>query len=123
MSENKPKIQEKSLNELLAETEVKITQKDYYQTEKFKLGNGIVAINFKPLSQKTFMKMNNKHVDERIPYLLSQTLYNPEEKRLYTIDELKALFDGLGGLTITIANKILVESGFDIKSSGIQLAF
>lgn len=123
MSENKPGIQEKSLNELLAETEVKITQKDYYQTEKFKLGNGIVAINFKPLSQKTFMKMNNKHVDERIPYLLSETLYNPEEKRLYTIDELKALFDGLGGLTITIANKILAESGFDIRSSGIQLAF
>ncbi len=123
MGEKNAGIKEKSLNELLAETEAKITQKDYYQTEKFKIGNGIVAINFKPLSQKTFMEMNNKHVDERIPYLLSQTLYNPEEKRLYTIEELKALFDGLGGLTITIANKILRESGFDINSSGIQVAF
>jgi hypothetical protein len=116
-------VEEKSLNELLAETEAKITQKDYYQTEKFKVGKGTVAINFKPLSQKTFMKMNNKYLDDRIPYLLSETLYNVDEKRLFTVKELKVLFDGLGGLTVTIANKILTESGFDPQVQVQQVAF
>jgi hypothetical protein len=48
-----------------------------------------------------------------MPFLLSKTLYNPDEKRLFVMDELKASYDGLGGIRITIVNKILQESGFD----------
>jgi hypothetical protein len=42
--------------------------------------------------------MNNKFLNNTIPYSLSQTLYNVDEKRLFTVEELKAFFDGLGGL-------------------------
>ncbi|MDR0774702.1 MAG: hypothetical protein LBE72_05330 [Rickettsia sp.] len=115
-NKNQPIIKEKSFDELLVETKDKITQKDYYQTEKFPVGDGVVTVHFKSVSHKTLSHMNRLPEDDRIPYLLSQTLYSAVENRLFTFEELNALFEGLGGLTETIASRVLTESGFNFES-------
>lgn len=113
--ENKPQIKERSFNDILAETEAKITQKDYYQTNRFVFEDTIIEVYSKPVSHKIVTDMTRKPVDERIPYLLSKVLYNPDEERIYSMDELNVLFEGLGGLTESIAEELLVASGFNVK--------
>ncbi|OQD59017.1 hypothetical protein MBBAR_6c01270 [Methanobrevibacter arboriphilus JCM 13429 = DSM 1125] len=110
--EKKPKIVEKTLDQLLNETESKITQgNEYYQTEKFRLGDGIIKIHFKLINQEIIMQMYDKKENERIPYLLSKSLYNPKTKDLFSEKQLDKFLPG--GLAIVIAYKILQESGFD----------
>lgn len=110
--EKKPKIVEKTLDQLLNETESKITQgNEYYQTEKFRLGDGIIKIHFKLINQEIIMQMYDKKENKRIPYLLSKSLYNPKTKDLFSEKQLDKFLPG--GLAIVIAYKILQESGFD----------
>lgn len=46
---------------MLNETESKITQgNEYYQTEKFRLGDGIIKIHFKLINQEIIMQMYDK---------------------------------------------------------------
>ncbi|WP_042701364.1 hypothetical protein [Methanobrevibacter arboriphilus] len=97
---------------MLNETESKITQgNEYYQTEKFRLGDGIIKIHFKLINQEIIMQMYDKKENERIPYLLSKSLYNPKTKDLFSEKQLDKFLPG--GLAIVIAYKILQESGFD----------
>lgn len=107
---------EKSFEELLTETRAKITQENYYQTEKVIVGSSIVTIHFKPLSHRLLSEMQRLPQVEMVPFILTNTLYSAVENRLYTKDELDALFEGLGGLTEIIGSKILEESGFTVPS-------
>lgn len=111
-SEKESQIIEKTLDQLLSETESKLTQgEDYYQTEKFRVGNGIAKVHFKLINQETIMKMYDKKESERIPYLLSKSLHNPKTKDLFSEKQLEKFLPG--GLAIVVAYKILQESGFD----------
>jgi len=110
--EVKPQLVEKTLDELLSETESKLMQGDaYYQTEKFRIGNNIVKIHFKLITQEIIMQMYDKKESERIPYLLSRSLYNPKNEGLFSEEQLEKFLPG--GLAIVVAYKILQESGFD----------
>jgi len=113
--ENKPVIPEKSFDELLAETEAKLTQKNYYQTEKLIHKGEAIPINFKPLSHKIISGMGRLPEGERIEYLVEKTLYSPSNNRLYSKEELKYLFEGKGYLTERIAELIMNDAGLDVQ--------
>jgi len=113
--ENKPVIPEKSFDELLAETEAKLTQKNYYQTEKLIHKGEVIPINFKPLGNRTIITMSKLPETERLEYILKKALYSPTKKDLYSEDELKYLFEGKGYLVGEIAELIMNDAGLDVS--------
>lgn len=104
-----------TLSDLLEKTKEKVLNKDYYETRTFTVNKVKYEIHFKLLSHKIYAIAGTKPVTERIEYILNNTLYNPQTNKLFTEDQLKILFEGLGGLTENIAMEIIKSSGFDME--------
>ena len=110
-NENKYEIE---LDELLRETEGKITQgKDYYQTEKFPIGGRLLTINFKPITEKMLVDMKEVEEKDATMFILTKTIYSPTNKKLFGKKKVESLLKGKVILAERIAKKIMIESGFD----------
>lgn len=110
----KEKSIEIELEELIAETEAKITQgKDYYQTEKFPIAGRLLTIHFKPLTEKMLMEMKEVKEEDATMFILTKTIYSPLNKKLFGKKKIEAMLKGKVILAERIAKKIMVESGFD----------
>ncbi len=116
------KEKEMALDELLAQTEEKITNPDYIEDGEVEYKNILVKFSFKPFKQKEFTKIQKRlNKPEGTALILSGALINnaTKDKRFYTEEEIGIGFEP--GLADNIAEYILKSAGYNTDKAKMEL--
>lgn len=112
------KQKEISIEELIQETEEKITNPDYVEHGEIKYKGVIVKFSFKPLKQRNFSKIQKTLLNpEGVAKVLSQSLINnnTKDKSFFTEKEVQDVFKP--GIANSIVEYILEDAGFNLDEA------
>lgn len=107
------------LEDLIAETEQKILNNEYYEDVDIEYKDAIVKIRVQPISQADFTKISkNKGAinnAESFGIIAQKCVLNKANNQRFTLDQINKLFTG--GLAMLIALKCLEISGITFNKS------
>ena len=110
------------LEDLIAQTEQKILNNEYWEDTDVIYKDLIVHVRIKPISQKRFVEItNNKRALETAEFnslLIKECVLNKHDNKPFTLEQINKLFSG--GLATAIALKCCEVSGIVFDSG--QLA-
>lgn len=128
MTENEKEIttepvkKEINLEDLIAETEQKILNNEYYEDVDIEYKNAIVHIRIRPISQARFVEItkNQSKVQtaEFNTIIIKECVLNKFDNKPFTIEQINQLFTG--GLAGIIAVKCLEVSGISANNKELQ---
>lgn len=114
--------QDISLEELLQETEDKITNNEYFEDCTVVYKNYNVHVRIRPISQARFtaLSKNKKALDnaEFNSLILHECVLNKNDNKTFPLDTINKLFTG--GLAAEIALKCCEVSGININPEELQ---
>lgn len=117
---------EKSLEELLVETEQRILNNDFYKRFIISYEDEEYSFYIKPISQRTFMKLYTQYGKKDIMKLNDELIYNclvKEDGQNYKKELIEILLDNVpAGVTTDIVRHIYEVSGIQTdKASSEQI--
>ena len=112
---------EKSLEELLVETEQRILNNEFYKKYIVTYDEEDYAFYVKPISQKTFMKLYTKHGKEGLMNMNEELIYHclvQKDGTPYKKELIKILLDEMpAGFTTDIARCVYEVSGIETDNA------
>ena len=119
MSEQPKEI---NLEDLIAETEQKILNNEYYEDVDIEYKGGIIHTRIRPISQAKFVELSkNKKVLQSAEFntlLIHECVLNKYDNKPFTIDQINRLFTG--GLATALTIKCIEVSGISIDSTQMR---
>ena len=110
------------LEQLIKETEDKITNNEYYEDVTVVYKNYNVHIRIKPISQSRFTALSkNKQALDNAEFntlLIHECVLNKHDNKPFTIDQINRLFSG--GLAAEISMKCCEVSGINLNSEDLK---
>lgn len=107
-----------SLEDLIAETEQKILNNEYYEDVDVEYKGGIIHVRIRPISQAKFVELSkNKKALESAEFntlLIHECVLNKHDNKPFTIDQINKLFTG--GLATALTLKCVEVSGISLDS-------
>ena len=101
------------LEDLIAQTEEKITNNEYYEDVDVEYKDLILHVRIKPISQLEFSKITrNMNMSNGVEYnskLIQKCVINKYDNKPFTLDQINKLFTG--GLASIVAKKCCEISG------------
>lgn len=122
-------VKEMNLEDLLEQTEQKITNNEYYEDVTVEYKGYLVGVRIRPISQADFAQITrNINMNNGLEYntkLIQKCVINKYDNKPFTIDQINKLFTG--GLASAIAKKCLDVSGImtseDVKQAKEMIDF
>ena len=113
-------VKEIDLEDLIAETEQKILNNEYFEDVDVEYRGGIIHVRIRPISQNKFAEISkNKRALESAEFnslILHECVLNKHDNKPFTMKQINDLFTG--GLATKLAYKCLDISGIDIDENG-----
>lgn len=107
-----------NLEDLIAETEQKILNNEYYEDVDVEYKGGIIHVRIRPISQAKFVELSkNKRALESAEFntlLIHECVLNKHDNKPFTIDQINKLFTG--GLATALTLKCVEVSGISLDS-------
>lgn len=107
-----------NLEDLIAETEQKILNNEYYEDVDVEYKGGIIHVRIRPISQARFVELSkNKKALESAEFntlLIHECVLNKHDNKPFTIDQINKLFTG--GLATALTLKCVEVSGISLDS-------
>ena len=106
------------LEDLIAETEQKILNNEYYEDCEVPYKDAIVKVRIQPISQQELVritkdKQNRKTADVEVnSQILQQCIINKHDNKRFTLEQINKLFTG--GLATKLTLKCLEVSGIPL---------
>ena len=107
------------LEDLIAETEQKILNNEYYEDCEVEYKDTIIAVRIQPISQAKLVQISkNKAVLDNAEFnsrILQECILNKHDNKRFTLDQVNKLFTG--GLAAILTLKCLEVSGISLDQS------
>lgn len=107
-----------NLEDLIAETEQKILNNEYYEDVDVEYKGGIIHVRIRPISQAKFVELSkNKRALESAEFntlLIHECVLNKHDNKPFTIEQINKLFTG--GLATALTLKCVEVSGISLDS-------
>lgn len=114
----KEQIKEMDLEELIAQTEQKILNNEYYEDCEIEYKNALIKVRIRPISQAKFVELSkNKKALETAEFntlLIHECVLNKYDNKPFTIEQINRLFTG--GLATALTLKCIEVSGISIDN-------
>ena len=111
-----------NLEDLIAETEQKILNNEYYEDVDVEYKGGIIHVRIRPISQARFVELSkNKKALESAEFntlLIHECVLNKHDNKPFTIDQINKLFTG--GLATILTLKCVEVSGIAIDNQQFE---
>ena len=115
-------LKEINLEDLIAETEQKILNNEYYEDVDIEYKGGIIHTRIRPISQAKFVEIskNKKALDnaEFHTLLIHNCVLNKYDNKPFTIEQINQLFSG--GLANALALKCVEVSGITLDKAQLD---
>ena len=115
-------VKEMELEELIAQTEQKILDKEYYEDVDVEYKGGIIHTRIRPVSQSKIVSLTrNKKALETAEFntlLIHECVLNKHNNEPFTIKQINELFTG--GLAAALTVKCLEVSGISLNNTELQ---
>lgn len=112
-------IKEIDLEDLIAQTEQKILNNEYYEDVDIEYKGGIIHIRIRPISQAKFTEIsrNKKALDtaEFNTLMIHYCVLNKYDNKPFTIEQINRFFSG--GLAAAITMKCIEISGIALDNN------
>lgn len=110
------KLKEMDFEDLIAETEQKIMNNEYYEDVDVKYKDLILHVRIQPISQARLTELSkNKRAQESAEFntlLIHECVLNKKDNKPFTIEQIEKLFTG--GLANELTLKCMEVSGIDL---------
>ena len=114
----KEQLKELDLEELIAETEQKILNNEYYEDCEITYKNALIKVRIRPISQAKFVEISkNKKALETAEFntlLIHECVLNKYDNKPFTLEQINKLFTG--GLATALTLKCIEVSGISINN-------
>ena len=114
----KEQIKEMDLEELIAQTEQKILNNEYYEDCEIEYKNALIKVRIRPISQAKFVELSkNKKALQTAEFntlLIHECVLNKYDNKPFTIEQINKLFTG--GLATALTFKCIEVSGISIDN-------
>ena len=122
VDERQNERKEIDLEELIAETEQKILNNEYYEDVEVDYKGGIVRVRIRPISQAKFVQISrNKRALDNAEFntlLIHECVLNKHDNQPFTIEQINKLFTG--GLAAALTLKCIEVSGISLDNNQLQ---
>lgn len=113
---------ELDLEELVAQTEQKILNDEYYEDCEVEYRDYLVKVRIRPISQAKFVEISkNKRALESAEFnslLLKECIINKHDNKPFTLEQINKLFTG--GLATVLTMKCIEVSGIALDQSQLN---
>lgn len=113
---------ELDLEELVAQTEQKILNNEYYEDCEVEYRDYLVKVRIRPISQAKFVEISrNKRALESAEFnslLLKECIINKHDNKPFTLEQINKLFTG--GLATVLTLKCIEVSGIALDQSQLN---
>lgn len=113
---------ELDLEELVAQTEQKILNNEYYEDCEVEYRDYLVKVRIRPISQAKFVEISkNKRALESAEFnslLLKECIINKHDNKPFTLEQINKLFTG--GLATVLTLKCIEVSGIALDPSQLN---
>ena len=110
------------LEDLIAETEQKILNNEFYEDTSIEYKDAIINVRIKPISQAKFVQLtknvNQTEGAEFASHILQECILNKHDNKQFTLKQINELFTG--GLATKLAFKCIEVSGLDMDNKTIN---
>ena len=110
--------QDMDLEDLIAQTEQKILNNEYYEDVSVPYKDYNINVRIRPISQAKFVKISkNKNAMKSAEFnslLLKECILNKYDNKHFTLDQINRLFTG--GLATVLTLKCMEVSGISLDS-------
>lgn len=118
VDERQNERKEIDLEELIAATEQKILNNEYYEDCEIEYKNALIKVRIRPISQAKFVELSkNKKALETAEFntlLIHECVLNKYDNKPFTIEQINKLFTG--GLATALTLKCIEVSGISIDN-------
>lgn len=115
-------LKEINLEDLIAETEQKILNNEYYEDVDIEYKGGIIHTRIRPISQAKFVEISkNKRALESAEFntlLIHNCVLNKYDNKPFTIEQINKLFTG--GLAGVLTLKCIEVSGITLNKAQLN---
>ena len=115
-------MNELELEELIAQTEQKILNNEYYEDCEIVYKDALIKVRIRPISQAKFVELSkNKKALQTAEFntlLIHECVLNKYDNKPFTIDQINKLFTG--GLATALTLKCIEVSGISIDNSQFE---
>jgi hypothetical protein len=119
---NDNEIKEMDLEDLIAQTEQKILNNEYYEDVDVYYKDGVIHTRIRPISQARFIELSkNKKALENAEFntlLIHECVLNKYDNKPFTIEQINKLFSG--GLAAAITLKCIEVSGISLNQTQLN---
>lgn len=113
---------ELDLEELVAQTEQKILNDEYFEDCEVEYRDYLVKVRIRPISQAKFVEISkNKRALESAEFnslLLEECIINKHDNKPFTLEQINKLFTG--GLATVLTLKCIEVSGISLDQSQLN---
>ena len=110
------------LEDLIAETEQKILNNEYYEDTDVEYKGGVLHVRIRPISQARFVELTkNKRALETAEFntlMIHECVLNKHNNEPFTIEQINKFFTG--GLATALTLKCLEVSGISLDAKQFQ---
>ena len=110
------------LDELIAETEQKILNNEFYEDTSIEYKDAIIKVRIKPISQAKFVQLtknaNNTQGAEFASQILHECILNKANNKQFTLKQINEIFTG--GLATQLTFKCIEVSGLNIDPKTVN---
>ena len=107
------------LEDLIAETEQKILNNEYYEDCEVEYKDAIIKVRIQPISQAKIVALSkDKRALDNAEFnskILQECILNKHDNKRFTFDQINKLFTG--GLAVTLTLKCLEVSGITLDKN------
>ena len=107
------------LEDLIAETEQKILNNEYYEDCEVEYRDAIIKVRIQPISQAKIVEISkNKGLLDNAGFnsrILQECILNKHDNKRFTLEQVNKLFTG--GLAVTLTLKCLEVSGISLNQN------
>lgn len=115
-------IKEMNLEDLIAETEEKILNNEYYEDVDIEYKNAILHVRIRPISQSRFVQISKNKAAlgnaEFHTLMVKECVLNKHDNKPFTREQIDKFFDG--GLVAILSLKCMQLSGIVISEEQIR---
>lgn len=119
---NDNEIKEMDLEDLIAQTEQKILNNEYYEDVDVYYKDGVIHTRIRPISQARFIELSkNKKALENAEFntlLIHECVLNKYDNKPFSIEQINKLFSG--GLAAAITLKCIEVSGISLNQNQLN---
>ena len=115
-------LNEMNLEDLIAETEQKILNDEYYEDVDIEYKNTILHVRIRPISQSRFVQISkNKDAVDNAEFhtlMVKECVLNKHDNKPFTREQIDRFFSG--GLVGILSMKCLEVSGISLSQEQLQ---